>query len=60
MDVLLKEFSERFKDSEKIFVALRLVAFPDLVATESALLDLQMEVVELKNNELLIKKFKKK
>ncbi|KRZ04076.1 hypothetical protein T11_16052 [Trichinella zimbabwensis] len=55
IDVLLKEFSERFKDFEKISVALRLVAFPHLVATESAPLDLQMELVELKNNEPLIK-----
>ncbi|KRZ65055.1 General transcription factor II-I repeat domain-containing protein 2 [Trichinella papuae] len=42
------------------FSALRLVAFPHLVATESAPLDLQMELVELKNNEPLINKFKEK
>ncbi|KRZ01000.1 General transcription factor II-I repeat domain-containing protein 2B [Trichinella zimbabwensis] len=60
IDVLLKKFSERFKDFEKISVALRLVAFPHLVAAESAPLDLQMELVELKNNEPLIKKFEEK
>ncbi|KRZ04086.1 hypothetical protein T11_3479 [Trichinella zimbabwensis] len=55
IDVLLKEFSERFKDFEKISVALRLVAFPHLVATESAPLDLQMELLrELARNILVL------
>ncbi|KRZ80121.1 General transcription factor II-I repeat domain-containing protein 2 [Trichinella papuae] len=47
-------------DFEKISVALQLVVFSHLVATESAPLDLQMELVYLKNNEPQIKKFEEK
>jgi len=60
IDALLQEFTERFRDFNKIIPALRLVASPHLVETEDAPLDLQMELVELKNNEQLIRKFEDK
>ncbi|KAG2463402.1 LPP protein, partial [Polypterus senegalus] len=56
-DGLLQEFANRFQDFEKISATIRLVASPHLVETESAPLHLQMELVELKNNEQLVKKF---
>ncbi|KAG8239675.1 hypothetical protein J437_LFUL013898 [Ladona fulva] len=57
LDGLLQEFANRFQDFEKISATIRLVASPHLVETESAQLHLQMELVELKNNEQLVKKF---
>ncbi|KAG8225058.1 hypothetical protein J437_LFUL000036 [Ladona fulva] len=57
LDGLLQEFANHFQDFEKISATIRLVASPHLVVTESALLHLQMELVELKNNEQLVKKF---
>ena len=39
---------------------MRLVASPHLVETESAPLDVQMELIELKNNAQLVKKFEDK
>ena len=36
----------------------RLVAYPHLVETETVPLNLQMELVELKNDEQFVKKFK--
>ena len=57
-DGVLQEFSYRFQDFERIFDTTRLVAYPHLVETETAPLNLQMELVELKNDEQLVKKFK--
>ena len=57
-DTVLQDFANRFQDFIRISTTLRLVAFPHLVETESAPLNLQMELVELKNNEQLVKKFK--
>ena len=57
-DAVLQDFSDRFQDFEKISKTLRLVAFPHLVETESAPMDLQMELVETKNDEQLVQKFK--
>ena len=59
-DRVLQEFSNRFQDFEKISDKTRLVACPHLVETESASLDLQMELVELKNDEQFVKKFRDK
>ena len=56
-DGVLQQFSNRFQDFERIFDTTRLVAYPHLVETETAPLNLQMEVVELKNDEQLVKKF---
>ena len=47
-DAVLQDFSDRFQNFEKISKPLRLVAFPHLVETESAPMDLQMELVEIK------------
>ena len=55
---VLQEFADRFQDFEKISEATTDVAFPHLVETENAPLSLQMELVELKNNKQLLKKFK--
>ena len=44
----------------KIVPTLRLVITPHLVETDNALLDLQMELVELKSDEQLLKKFDEK
>ena len=57
-NTVLQDFADRFQDFSRISTTLRLVAFPHLVETESAPLNLQMELVELKNNEQLVKKFK--
>ena len=57
-DSILQDFSDRFQDFEKISKTLRLVAFPHLVAIESAPMDLQMKLVEIKNDEQLVQKFK--
>ena len=54
---MLLDFSDCFQDFEKISKTLKLVDFPHLVETESAPLDLQMELVEIKN-EQLVQKFK--
>ena len=56
-DAVLQDFADHFQDFEKISQTLRLAAFPHLVDTESAPLQLQMEVVVLKNNEKLMAKF---
>ena len=55
---VLLEFSNRFQDFERISDKTRLVAYPHLVKTETAPLDFQMELVELKNDEQFVKKFK--
>ena len=52
----LQEFSNRFQDFERIFDTTRLVAYPHLVKTETAPLNLQIELVELKNDKQLVKK----
>ena len=57
-DGVLQEFSSRFQDFERISDTTRLVAYPRLVETEIAPLNLQMELVELKNDEQFVKKFK--
>ena len=57
-DAVLQDFSDRFQDFEKISKTLRLVVFPHLVETESAPMDLQMELLETKNDEQLVQKFK--
>ena len=53
----LQKFSYRFQDLERISHTTRLVAYPHLVETEIASLNLQMELVELKNDERFVKKF---
>ena len=50
-DKVLQEFSHRFQDFERISDTTRLVAYPHLVETETAPLNFQMELVELKNDE---------
>ena len=57
-DKVLQEFSYRFQDFERISDTTSLVAYPHLVETETALLNFQMELVELKNDEQYVKKFK--
>ena len=54
---MLQDFADRFQDFEKILQTLRLITFPHLVDTKSALLHLQMKLVELKNNEKFVAKF---
>ena len=56
LDKVLQEFAGCFQDSEKISEATRVIAFPHLEETESAPLNLQMELIKLKNNEQLVKK----
>ena len=56
-DAILQDFCDRFQDFEKISKTSRLVAFPHLMETESAPMDLQMELVEIKNDEQLVQKF---
>ena len=55
---VMQEFSNGFQDFERISDTTRLVAYPHLVETETAPLNLQMELVELKNDEQFVKKFK--
>ena len=57
-DGVLQEFSNRFQDFERISDTTRLVAYSHLVEIETALLNLQMKLVELKNDEQFVKKFK--
>ena len=57
-DGVLQEFSNRFQDFERISDITRLVVYSHLVETETAPLNLQMELVELKNDEQFVKKFK--
>ena len=57
-DGVLQEFSSRFQDSERISITTKLVAYPRLVEIETAPLNLQMELVELKNDKQFVKKFK--
>ena len=59
-DEVLQEFSYRFQDFERISNTTRLVAYPHLIETETAPLNLPMELVELKNDEQFVKKFKDK
>ena len=47
-----------FKILRKFQKTSRLVAFPHLVEAESAPMDLQMELVKIKNDEQLVQKFK--
>ena len=49
-DGVLQECSNRFQDFERISDTTRLVAYPHLVKTNTAPLNLQMELVELKND----------
>ena len=56
---ILNDFSDRFQDFEKISPTLRRVTFPHLVETETALLHVQMELIELKNDEQLLNKFRR-
>ena len=48
-----------FKILKKFHQPLRLVAFPHLVETETAPLHVQMELIELKNDEQLLNKFRR-
>ena len=57
-DGVLQEFSNRFQDFARISDTTTLVAYPHLVDTETTPLNLQMELVELKNDEQFVKKFK--
>ena len=57
-DGVLQEFSNCFQDIERISDTTRLVAYPHLLETETAPLNLQMELVELKNDKQFVKKFK--
>ena len=59
-DAVLQDFSDPFQDFEKISKTLRLVAFRRLVKTESASMDLQMELVEIRMMSSLYKSFRKK
>ena len=59
-DGVLQEFSNRFQDFGRISDTTRLVAYPHVVETETAPLNLQMELVKLKNSEQFVKKFKDK
>ena len=55
-DGVLQEFSNCFQGFERISDT-RLIAYPHLVETETAPLNLQMELVELKNDKQFVKKF---
>ena len=57
---VLQEFCYRFQDLESIFDTTRLVAYPHLVKTEIAPLNLQIKLVALKNDEQFVKKFEDK
>ena len=56
-DGVLQKFSYRFQDFVRISDTTRLVAYPCLVETETTSLNLQMELVELKNYKQFVKKF---
>ena len=58
--MILQEFSNRFQDFERISDTTRLVVYLHLVETETAPLNLQMELVELKNDEQFVKNLKTK
>ena len=55
---VLQEFSNRFQDFKRIFDTTKLAAYPCLIETKTALLNLQMKLVELNNDEQFVKKFK--
>ena len=57
IDGVLQEFFNCFQEYERISDTTRLVAYPHLVETETAPLNLQMELVESKNDEQFVKKF---
>ena len=57
-DEVLQKFSYRFQDFERISDTTRLVAYLHLVKTEIAPLNIQMELIEFKNNEQFVKKLK--
>ena len=57
-DGVLLEFSGSFQDFERISDTTRLVAYLRLLETETALLNLPMELVELMNDKQFVKKFK--
>ena len=57
-DGILQQFFYRFQDFVRISDTTRLVACPHLFETETAPLNLQMELVELKNDKQFVKKFK--
>ena len=59
-DWVLQKFFIRFQDFGRISDTTRLVAYPHLVETETAPLNLQMELVELKNDEQFVKNLKAK
>ena len=59
-DGVLQEFSNRFQDFERISDTTGLAAYPHLVETKAAPLNLQMELVEWKNDKQFVKKFKDK
>ena len=54
-DRVLQEFSIRFQELKRISDTTRLVAYPHLVETETAPLNLQMELVELKKHKHFVK-----
>ena len=56
-DGVLQEFADHFQDFE-ISEATRHVGFPHQAESKNTPLNLQMEVVELKNNKQLVNKFK--
>ena len=56
-DGVLQEFSNRFQDFERISDTTGLAAYPHLVETKAAPLNLQMELVEWKNDKQFVKKF---
>ena len=55
---VLLEFFYCLQDFEKFSDTIRLVVYLHIVKTKTALLNLQMELVELKYNEEFVKKFK--
>ena len=57
-DEISQKFSYRFQDFKRISDTTRLAAYSRLVETETAPFNFQMEVVELKNDEQFVKKFK--
>ena len=59
-DGVSQEFFNRFQDFEKISNTTRQVAYPHLIETETPPLNLQIKLVELKNDEQFIKKFIKR